>query len=468
MATMRHLNAALVATVVVVLAAPLLSWALVGAASAQAGTVAFSSARCVDEADRQARPDRYFPPNPPACAAAIWVVEDDGTGLRRLTTPAPYKGHAQPAWSPLGTHIAYTAEGAVWVAEGDGSHPKRIVEGDNPTWSPDGLSIVVSRDTTTRDSRGETILGDRELFAVAVDGLVIRQLTNTPEDESLPRLSGDGTKVLFTRTTSYAQDMTMRPTARNGLFSLNPINGREERLLATDIPFDAQFGARFSPDGRRLAFSVGLSIYTMNADGSDLRRRTEPHTALDATWSGLDSLVYVRPAARTSGLERFDLRTGGRRQLTPMEVYGPGDPDWAPAGGLASLTLPPDKLPPAMSLFDARTGRQAGSRRRPAAAAAAVRSVRARDLKYVAADASGLRTARVAFGHRGRKRCRFVGRRRYSKPRSCRRPIYQRARAWAALTARLRPGPYVVYMRTKDARGNRSRRARHIYLRIRR
>jgi hypothetical protein len=410
----------------------------------------------------------YFPPNPPACAAAIWLVEDDGTGLRRVTTPKPYKAHAQPAWSPLGTHIAYTAEGSVWVAERDGSNPKRIVEGDHPTWSPDGLSIVVSRDTTTRDSRGETILGDRELFAVAVDGLVTRQLTNTPEDESLPQLSGDGTKVVFTRTTSYAQDATLRPTARDGLFSLNLIDGREERVLSTDIALDTQFGARFSPDGKQLAFSVGISIYTMNADGSDLRRRTEPYTAIAATWSGLHSLVFVRTEVRTSGLGRLDLRTGDLKQLTPMEAYGPGHLDWTPVGGLDSLDLPPDKLPPAMSLFDARTGRQAGSRRRPAAAAAAVRTVRAGDLKYVAADASGLRTARVAFGRRGRKRCRFLGRRRYSKPRSCRRPIYQRVRAWEAFTARLRPGPYVVYMRTKDARGNRSRRARRLYLRIRR
>jgi hypothetical protein len=249
---------------------------------------------------------------------------------------------------------------------------------------------------------------------------------------------------------------------------LNLIDGREERLLATDIPFDSQFGASFSPDGNRLAFSIGISIYTMNADGSDLRRRTEPYTAIDATWSGLHSLVFVQTTPHTSALGRLDLRTGDRKQLTPLEIYGPSHLDWAPAGGLDSLNLPTDKLPPAMSLFDARTGRQAGARRRAAASAAAVRSVRAGDLKYMAADASGLRTSRVAFGRLGRKRCRFLGRRRYSKPRSCRRPIYQRVRGWEALTARLRAGSYVVYTRTKDARGNRSRRARRVYLRIRR
>src|SRR3712207_2013452 len=56
-----------------------------GCAAAPAdATVFFSSTRCADDADREARP-HFFPSHgQPQCMPAIWRVEDDGSGVQRL------------------------------------------------------------------------------------------------------------------------------------------------------------------------------------------------------------------------------------------------------------------------------------------------------------------------------------------------------------------------------------------------
>jgi len=170
-------------------------------------------------------------------------------------------------------------------------------------------------------------------------------------------------------------------------------------------------------------------------------------------------------------MAELDRATSKIRAILPMEVHGPQAADWAPPGGLAALDPPIDIAAPGLGLFDVGARRRVGSRKQPRASAARTRGVRPKDLSYMAADVSGLRVVRVAFGRRSRKRCRFLGRRSYSRPRSCRRPLYRKVGspgAWKAITARLRPGVHVVYVRTKDARGNRTRRARRVYLTIRR
>ena len=83
----------------------------------------------------------------------IYVINGDGTGLRRVASKADYSLDG-PVWSPDGTQIAYchsglrSADGAnytVWVMNADGSGQRKLTrrrQGYDPAWSPDGTRVA--------------------------------------------------------------------------------------------------------------------------------------------------------------------------------------------------------------------------------------------------------------------------------------------------------------------------------------
>lgn len=456
----------------------------IAAPGAQAGTVAFSSDRCDNQADYEQRPGFTVPRDDsnPSCRPAIWLVEDDGSRLRRLTNGGDHQAGAdfEPAWSPDGQRIAYAAPGSVMVVAADGGQPRRVASGSSPAWTPDGRWVVVS----ALDETDPAGTGDMNLYAVSLDGLRTTQLTSSPEDEIAPELSPDGRRLLFSRRLSGYQRFANRepdepprefvPGALVGWFSMSLPDRREERMVLSDQ--DPGWGARFSPDGQRIALSLFGALHTVNADGTGLRRHSAEGSVSPA-WAGLDSLVYVRFQPGSSGGPALaKLRLGEAAEpvaiTTPASRFGDSAPDWHALGGLPVDLPPVDELPPVVELLDGASGRRAGSLGRASgtAAAAASRSVSRRLLSYFAADRSGVRSLRVAFGLRRGPRCRFAGRRSFSRPRSCARPLYRPVSgpaAWRSLTSRLRAGRYVVLVRAGDSRGNRPKRPRRIHLRIR-
>jgi TolB protein len=109
--------------------------------------------------------DREGPPH-------IFLIDADGTNLRRLTTNAGEED--QPTWSPDGKSIAYTVDHELHVIDvATGADRTLMKDAIEPAWSPDGKWLAVSRK------------GD--IWVTSLDGKDARQLTSTREVEHLPR-----------------------------------------------------------------------------------------------------------------------------------------------------------------------------------------------------------------------------------------------------------------------------------------
>jgi len=106
--------------------------------------------------------------------ADIWVVDADGTNLVNLTADQPDANHNSPAWSTalpgIGYRIAYAVQQVgrsnLWAMNADGSGKHAVTNNaevfdDEPSWSPDGNTIVFTRS-------GTGIFGD--LFLVSSTG----------------------------------------------------------------------------------------------------------------------------------------------------------------------------------------------------------------------------------------------------------------------------------------------------------
>jgi dipeptidyl aminopeptidase/acylaminoacyl peptidase len=93
------------------------------------------------------RPDML--PYPDEGDSDLWLVEPDGTPVRRLTN-TPHRDEQYPRWAPGGRRIVFTAgqyeSCELYTIRPDGTGKQRMthngaVDGE-PTWSPDGRWIA--------------------------------------------------------------------------------------------------------------------------------------------------------------------------------------------------------------------------------------------------------------------------------------------------------------------------------------
>lgn len=171
----------------------------------------------------------------------IFLINPDGSGLKRLTNGSGLEENIQPVWAPDRSKIAFSSSRngnfELFVMNPDGSNQQRISPGDGaysetPSWSPDSRRIVY----ISSQARGDNIV------MINVDGTGYTVLTEQPGDYAEPEWSPDG------RTIAYVVY-----GATGSQIHLMDNNGKNPRPLlgGNEEEFDAP---AWSPDGKSLAY----------------------------------------------------------------------------------------------------------------------------------------------------------------------------------------------------------------------
>ena len=113
---------------------------------------------------------------------AVWVVDLEGGDARRITDESGFVWAV--AWSPTGEWISYTRfhghTSVISLVRPDGtddheiSAPDETDEANAGVWSPDGMYLLVARDSDA------TTDGLQDLWIMDLEGTYISQVTNEP------------------------------------------------------------------------------------------------------------------------------------------------------------------------------------------------------------------------------------------------------------------------------------------------
>ena len=437
--------------------------AAIPAAPASAEIV-FGSDRCEDGGALM-----MTPPNPDGrhpCKGGIFRMNDDGTGLTRLTNgeipgDGGPSGDGEPRWSPDGTKILFShqtgEDGGVrrlFVMDADGSDPVRLHtappypfdEEYHGRWSPRGTHIVYSAQISRGDKPGITD-DSNAIFVVDADGSDPRRVSPGGLDSWSPTFTPDGRAVVFYGAKTHAQHRT----PLDGYYRTDLASGRTLRVSWGGIDIAAN-GVSFSPDGRYVALVSGEpQLFTMRTDGTELTKRGRPGTFIPASWSPLALFTSAYPPSGNdmrSVIYRLDLLgVAPGLQLTRVAGWDSG-PDWNPLDGVLP-ELPVDLDPPIVLIGP---------------------EIDLDDpLSFLVTDASGIRRLDASVAKRSAGRCRFVGKKKMGRRRPCSKRAFFRVtgeRSWRKRTKWLPAGKYVLRFRATDGRGNRTEHAKRRVVRV--
>jgi dipeptidyl aminopeptidase/acylaminoacyl peptidase len=260
----------------------------------------------------------------PVTAFSLWAITSDGSSARQKLRLGP-ESSFDPHWSSDGMRLLFTRATGTYLAwqVGDGGifpifeSPKRVAPYPvdyGLDWSPDGTSIVFTRDVPHRCS---------ELFTMRSDGSRLRRLTISSECEKHPAWSPDGSVIAFEKEGDQDTEIVV-----------SNVRGANARTIGLGT-YPA-----WSPEADSLAFLGQDAIVLVDAHTGAVRRTIRPETPWDEVENGLawapdgSRLAFgFHDEGETFPLTHLALvESDGTdpRFLTTETTFADTDPDWRP------------------------------------------------------------------------------------------------------------------------------------------
>jgi len=236
---------------------------------------------------------RYF--NDAHNKSAIFTINPDGTGEKRITHAPNRTFDDQPDWSPDGSLIAFTrcpvnsGACAVYTVHADGSGLKRLsppcpshaippkCEDDgNVTFLPDGKHVVFTRASgNIKHGSGWDQIQHSDLVVSDLNGGNRHVVLGSGEyqaDYNFAYYSPDGKRFVY----EHSDSPLAKPPHIAGLFVANSDGSGDHRIAPWAL--DAGDNPDWSPDGRWILFRTHVSTDTncsidiIHPDGTGLKQ----------------------------------------------------------------------------------------------------------------------------------------------------------------------------------------------------
>jgi tricorn protease len=220
----------------------------------------------------------------------------------------------QPALSV--DHLAFVYAGDIWIADRDGSNPRRLTSHpateDNPTFSPDGMMLAFSA----------SYENNRDVYVIPIEGGQPRRLTWHPGTDVPTGWTADGRAVTFIsrRETENGRSGQLYHAALEGGYPTKRMEARiyngvydanDERLAY--IPFGPAYNGLFGGSSGWKGYRGGTTPPILIMDIRAGAVTTVPGggaTNFDPIWLG-DALYYISDRDRGRfNVYRYDPSTG--------------------------------------------------------------------------------------------------------------------------------------------------------------
>lgn len=230
------------------------------------------------------------------------------------------------------THVAFLYAGDLWLADRDGSHPRRLTVHEGvkftPVFSPDGQWLAYSSGSFERDFA---------VYVISVQGGSPTQVTFHPGSDWVQGWTPNGEAILF----SSARDSVSRRQTR--FFTVGRTGG-----FPTPLPLLMAARGSYAPDGKRIAYTAlpepfltwkryrgGQTTPIWLFDLATQEITEIPHeNASDAypCWLG-DTVYFLSDRNHTMNLFAYD--TGAKRGKPVRQLTHHTDFDvrWVSTGG---------------------------------------------------------------------------------------------------------------------------------------